>query len=855
MSAVSPESGPGVVDAYRSRAGTSVDELLDPRRTSDQALLVDALDGLGHAHLRAASAEAARLVADDGIRYGAATGGGQARNWVIDPIPVVIGATEWARLSDGLDQRTQVLDAVLTDLYGPRRLLERGVIPPAVVLGHAGFLPQVDGVTLPGERQLLLTAADLARGADGEWLVLSDRTAAPSGAGYAMANRRIVSRVLAGPHRTSHLARLRGFFHTMRAALQEAAPTDAHSPKGVLLSPGTTSETAYEHGFLSTLLGFPTVESDDVTMRDGRVWVTAGDRMDPVDVILRRVDAAFADPLDLRSDSRLGIPGLIEASRRRTVSVVNPLGAGVLENAALLAFLPAVARAVLGEDLLLPSAETLWLGDDAARRRVLGDLGSWVIRPIARDAGVVSRFGGQLSNADRDELRRRVEARPWAFAAQADITVSTAPVVTRTGLEPRRFILRTFAVARKGTYHFLPGGLGRVAHSADAFAVSNMTGALAKDVWVLAPDAATPTAVDLGPRQDTMLAGLRVRHAVLAPRVAENLYWVGRYAERVEGTARLLRVADDLVEDHQQRPGTPGHAAMTSLLDAVGRLTGVEWAPGAEPVATLRRCVLERETQGTLRYATGRLDMAAQELRDQLSHDIWHVLARLERTLHDDPAPEEQLEPVLHDVLESTLAIAGVFVESMVRDESWGFIDAGTRMERAQHVVALLAATLVHERPPTTDGQVAEAVLEVGESIITHRRRSASGDGPAWPVHSAISLLLMDPTNPRSVAFQAARLAEDLRVVGDAPMALAADDLATRIHELDLHELTSGDRSGLAELLDGIRDSLRSLSDDLARRHFSRMAPQQVLLTDWTPDGSVPLPGLPREVVGRAADR
>jgi uncharacterized circularly permuted ATP-grasp superfamily protein/uncharacterized alpha-E superfamily protein len=849
VSAVPPESGSGVVDAYRAGGGAELDELVDARRAGDQSRLADALDGLGLGALRAASAEAARLVADDGIRYGVASDGGQARNWVLDPIPVVLGAREWADLTDGLDQRAHLLDALLRDVYGPRQLLERGVIPPEIVLGHRAFIPQADGILLRG-RQLVLTSSDLARGADGQWAVVCDRTATPSGAGYAMANRRIVSRVMAGLHRTTQLARLRGFFHTMRAALQEAAPTDSHTPKGVLLSPGTNSETAYEQGFMATLLGFPIVEAEDLSMRDGRVWITAGDRMDPVDVLLRRVDSAFSDPLDLRPDSHLGVPGLVEACRRRTVTVVNPIGTGVLENAALLAFLPRVSRAVLGEDLRLPSVETLWLGDERARRRVLADLDHWVVKPISRASGL-SQFGSRLSAAEREELSRRVEARPWAFAAQADVAVSTAPVVTPRGLEPRRFVLRPFAVARGDDYHFLPGGLGRVAESADAVRVSNASGALAKDVWVLAPEGAS-AAIDLGPREDTRLAGLRIHHTVLAPRVAENLYWVGRYSERGEGTARLLRVVDDLVEDHEHRPGTPGNAVMQALLDALGPL-GLPVAEGVEPLETLRRCVLAEATPGTVRYAARRLDIAAQELRDQLSHDIWHVLARLDRTLRQEPSPDWQLQPMLHDVLESTLALAGVFVESMVRDESWGFIDAGTAMERAQHVVSLLRATLVHERPPAVDGQVSEAVLEVGESIITHRRRSASGDGPAWPVQSAISLLLMDPTNPRSVAFQVARLAADLRVLGDPTLASEVDELAGIVDDVDLHEVTTGDRHALAELLDRIHRELRSVNDGLTRRHFSRMAPQRVLLTDWTPTGAVPVPAA--QGVGDGADR
>ena len=333
---------PATLADYRTRvaaltgpSGRSVgpDELVGGLRDGDDPV-ERAAALLGVQGLRDAAASAARLVEDDGVRYGATEDGDQGRTWAVDPLPVVLGAGEWAALESALTQRAHLLSALLADVYGARTLLRRGVVPAEVVLGHPGFVRQAAGARSGADPRLLLTATDLARDAEGRWTVFADRTATPSGAGYAMVNRRVTSRVLAGPHRVTRLARLRPFFHTMTTALREAAPAGAEASQVVLLSPGSGSETAYDQSLLATLLGFPLVEADDLAVRDGRVWIRSTARPDRVAVVLRRVDGAWADPLELRGDSHLGLPGLMEAARRGTVALANPIGTEVLENAA-----------------------------------------------------------------------------------------------------------------------------------------------------------------------------------------------------------------------------------------------------------------------------------------------------------------------------------------------------------------------------------------------------------------------------------------------------------------------------------------------------------------------------------------
>ena len=833
-----------LLEAYRIRLAR--DELVDGSGVrSAQHGVGRAIDELGLSGLRGRAALAYRYAQDDGITYGGRGTGGQGRDWPLDPLPVIVDRPDWDHLVAGLCQRLHLLDLVLTDIYGDRRLMRSGVLPAEVVLGHPGFLRPVDGIRLPSARQLVLAACDVVRNADG-WCVLTDRTQAPSGAGYAMADRRIITRVLPELHRRTDLSRLRGFFHLMSEALMDLSPPSAEPGRGVLLTPGASSETAFDQAFMATLLGFPLVESDDLTVREGRVYLRTTGRLAPVSVIYRRVDEDWSDPLELRPESQLGVPGLIEAVRRGTVSVANPIGAGVLENPGLLHYLPGIARAFLGEDLSLPSPTSFWCGDDTDRQHVMARLDSLILKPLSRGIGQTTHFGWNLSAAANDDLRRRINAEPWNWCAQEPVEMSTAPVASSSALEPRRMVLRTFAVARGGEYVVMPGALGRVASDADSFDVSTSGGAVAKDVWVPADPAERA-----GERRPAVLRGvagaLVDAGAGVAPRVAEDLFWLGRYTERAEGTGRLLRVADDLSEDHAARPGTPGAAALDALLHAATQVTDLqspEFIAGSSADTSrdlLRLLVLDADTPGSVAFAIERLVGAAHEVRDQMSLDTWMVLGRLERLLASRPDTSEMpLQHLLGQILEGLLAFAGIVANGMIRDLTWAFLDGGIRIERALHTISLLRHTVAFERPPVIDGQVTESVLLAADSVITHRRRTAAGMGPASPSPACLALLLLDRTNPRSVIFSLDQFATVLAQIGDDESAQAAQDLVARLEEVDPEDVSAGDRSDLVALLDHLHADATGLAATVEDKHFVRKAPQRAQLAGWTlaKDGS-----------------
>ncbi|MCL2465667.1 MAG: circularly permuted type 2 ATP-grasp protein [Micrococcales bacterium] len=822
------------------------------------------------------------LLADHGVTYA-----GDDR-WRLDPAPVIVQADEWRALERGLVQRSQLLDAVLGDLYGARRLLADTLLPPLVVLSHPGFVRAVDQVRLPWAqpRQLVLAATDVVRDSAGVWCAVSDRTQAASGAGYAMEDRRVVAQVLAGPYRQAPIARLGPFFHALRVALHDVAPgcdgsggpradgpcadgPRADGPRAVLLTDGPDSATAFDQAYLAAMLGLPLVQGSDLVVRSGRLWMRGLEGPEPVDVVLRRVDAHWCDPLDLVRESRIGVPGLVRAVRAGTVSVVNPLGASVLESPALAAYLPRLAREVLGTDLELGSAPTWWCGDPVHLSHVLARLDDLVLVPSSGPCVA----GAALDTASRDRLVDQVRAEPWAWTAQEP----AGPADTNQG--PAAAVLRTFAVAHDESYQVMAGGLARVWSASDAPPTDThepapslvgpplsavhpvpSSGALrlrathapsqgrpvAKDVWVLTADRLAPDD-ESGPVHETNERG----PAGLSPRTAENLYWMGRYAERAEAQTRLLRAVVDRWDDYHTAPRSPGGQALHVLLRAVVH------HDDANP-ATLRDLVHDATAPRSVAFATDALARAAQGVRDQLSTDTFGPLARIDRALAEpdqDVAPDgadpsdrvaalvregtgatSGLRPVLDTVLESLLAVAGIAAEGLVRDAGWRFLDAGRRIERAQHIVDTLASTTVRAGPPEVDRLVSEAVLEVHESTITHRRRYPT----TATVPALLDLLVHDDTNPRSLAFSTARLREDLQAVPsrrtDRPDHLLRD-VAGLETELDAVVADSvsvgGRRERLAESLGSMSWRLEAAHDEIERLHFQHTAPQRTQTDLW----------------------
>ena len=767
--------------------------------------------------------------------------------WHLDALPLLISSSDWDVVEAGLVQRSRLLDAVLADLYGPRRSITSGALPPQLVFAHPGYVRAARGIDVPGRHQLFLHGCDVSRNASGDFLVNADWTQAPSGAGYALADRRVVAHAIPdlyeriGPRPASPWAQ------ALRLALIDAAPDLAEEPVVVVLSPGIHSETAFDQAYLAGVLGFPLVESADLVVRDGKLWMRSLGTLKRVDVVLRRVDADYADPLDLRADSRLGVVGLVEVLRRGAVTVVNTLGSGILESPGLLRFLPELAERLLGETPLLATAPTYWGGIDVERSHLLSHLSTLSIKPVTGGEAIV---GPALSAAQREDLAARIGATPWQWVGQELPQFSSAPTDLQPGgLSAGSVGMRLFTVAQRGGYAPMIGGLGYLL--APGNAAYKMNTVAAKDIWVRTPTRVTAERTPT-PSVDLPAITPSPTRAVSSPRVLSDLFWLGRYAERAESMARLLTVTRERYHEFRYRREMPGSECVPVLLTALGRITGTDaGADGddAEMVAiaptTLWSLTADRHRPGSLAQSVERVGLTSRAVRDQMSNDTWMVLAAVERAvLHPSGQPPESqtegeayLAAAHSQTLAGMLALSGVAAESMVQDVGWTVMDIGKRIERGIWLVALLSATLTTVRSPGAEQTITESALVACESSVIYRRRTLG----KVSVAAVADLVLFDEENPRSLAYQFVRLRTDLKALpsssGSSRPERLIDEVAARLRRLDPADLEAvtpqGKRAELADLLDGIHANLRELSGLITATHLSLPGGMQPL---WGPD-------------------
>jgi len=813
---------------------------------------MDAIATLGSEQLELRRREAQRLLRENGVTYNV-YGDAQklTRPWRLDPVPLLISSEDWSLIEAGLKQRAELLNLILKDIYGKQQLLKKGLLPSELVLAHDGFLHPCVGALPHLQRQLIVYSANLARGHNGRMLVLDDRSQAPSGAGYALENRTVMARVLPDIFRETQVHRLSGFFKALRKGLADISPHNKEDPRIVILTPGSLNETYFEHAYLSSYLGFSLVQGDDLTVRDGRVWLKSLDGLQPVDVILRRVDDSFCDPLELRSASRLGVAGLLEAVRRNNVAIANPLGSSVLENPGLLAFLPRLSRYFLNQELMLPSVATWWCGQRRERDFVLQNLDRLVIKPINRSSGSYVLFGGLLSTREKELLRAAIIAKPHCYVGQEHISFSTVPSFIDHHIEPRFAVIRSFAVAGGDDYQVMPGGLTRIARQQDDFIVSNQAGGISKDTWVLADEPDKQVSLWFQPGRDVVLSA---DTEPLTSRAANNLFWVGRYLERIKAATRLMRTILLKLAEAPELNDPLDSRCLDVLLSALTQVTGTY--PGfvasnasalKEPQNELLAFAKNVQRSGTLAANIQAFAQTAFSIRDVWSQDTWRCVDNIQRrwqqrVVNGDCDPE-QLQKHLDDLITGFVAFIGLTTESMTREAGWLMLDSGRRLEHALALIALLRATVVQRHEPALQNQLLEAVLISTDSLSIYRRRYRS----FIKLPMVLELLLMDKTHPRSLAYQLHQLSDH---IGALPRERGKGQLSeeerlilrayTDLRLVKVSELVNvtdnvGVYSELESVLSAMTELLWRLYEVLAQAYFSHSQVPQ-LMTPTQPE-------------------
>jgi uncharacterized circularly permuted ATP-grasp superfamily protein/uncharacterized alpha-E superfamily protein len=752
---------------------------------------------------------ARRLVLENGVTYNVyADPQGKDRPWILDPLPLLMGAEEWRRIEAGAIQRAQLLNAILADCYGTQRLVREGVVPAELVFGHPNYLAPAQGVRPRDGVWVHLHAIDMARAPDGQWWVLSDRTQTPSGLGYAFENRQIISRVFPGPITELGVRPLDGTFQALRESLMGLA--ESEDSLAVVLTPGPFNETYFEHAYLARRLGLPLVQGVDLTVRADTVYLKTLAGLRPVHAILRRLDDDFCDPLELRADSALGVPGLLGAVRAGRVTLANALGTGVLESPAWQGFLPGCARALLGAELQLPPVATWWCGEEPALDYVLENLERLVIKGTFPNQRHEPTFARYLSASGQQQLAERLRARPSAYVAQERVMLSHAPV-WRTGqslsLAPRALTLRVYAVWTAQGYRVLPGGLARVAAGGVSDIVSSQRGGGSKDVWVLSDGQEAP---DAPPSVSTARPA---RAADLPSQLVENLYWVGRYSERCEDKARMLRAA----------LGVRSERSLWRAARAACVAAGVLAEEGDESLG-----LYDEELEDGLAADLGRFGWAATQSRSRLSVAHWRSVLLMQREFHE--AGEQKAEPVetLDRLLVSLTALAGFALDDMTQDDGWRLLMIGRRLERLQSMCTLIARLLHADAVPGSG--LLGWLLEACSSSITYRTRQVASPQLA-PV---LQLLVYEEGNPRSLAFQWQKLRRTLADLSVAlgtttddafvPPVAALEEMLPHLPGLQALTEEGGElRLQFAARLQAMADAAAQVSDQLSMQHFTHV--------------------------------
>lgn len=816
--------------AHYAPLSARYDEMVDDERRPREHWrgLLEQLSALPAGALLDRSFFVDEALASDGVSFNMYTQKGQSRPWELDVLPFPVPEAEWREIAAAVAQRARLLDAVLRDLYGAQTLLAEGLIPPALVFGQRSFLWPAHGIRPAGGLALYVYAADLARAPDGRWWVLGDRTRGPSGAGYALQNRMTLARAFPDAFRKLHVEPLAPFFSALSDSLYRLSPTRGETPLAVLLTPGPMTSTYFEQSFLARYLGFPLVEGQDLIVRGDSVFLKTLRGLRRVHAILRRLDDEYCDPVELRADSAIGVPGLLHAIRAGNVVVANALGSAVLETSAFTGFYPAVNERLFGEALKMPSIATWWCGEPAALEYVVTHLDDLVIKPAYPSIQLDPVFGHRLDADGKKQLVERIRAQPHAWLGQEWARLSQAPTWMREGehLVPRAATLRVYAVATANGYVVMPGGLTRVApHETDV--VSMKWGGSSKDTWMLSEDPVVPIPL----RRPRLGVEDVIGSTVDIPsRVGENLFWMGRYTERCEGLARLLRAALVRVAD-----AAPQSAAALQSLAVVAQKIEV-FAPDADiedgardsllHAPSFLSAVIDPSVVGGLAANVLRLHASANLVRERMSTDNWHLLSRLPQKL---AAPGSSLGDALEsldEIMMSCVSLAGFAMDDMTRDESWQFLLLGRRIERLAHLAGLVSHVLGLEAPRRAESL--EWLLEAANSIVTFRARYRR----APELMPVLHLVVLDDTNPHAVAFQVRELASTLRRVageiggGISDVGFTALTETLRATSLASFEPEQGEDleiacAGLAAELARTEKLAFGLSDELQRRYFS----------------------------------
>ena len=745
------------------------DEVLKPNMAinSNWKRLLNNFSKIGHEGLIEKQDEVNWVMEENGVTYNVYNDpNGLHRSWNLNIVPFIIHQTEWElTIEKGLKQRAELLNLILKDIYGKRELIKNGILPQEVIFAHRGFLRQCDQVHYKTSKNLQIYAADLARGPDGRMWVVNDRTQAPSGMGYALENRYALNRIATDLFKNINIKQPQDFFSDLKQMLIDAAPNDIINPNIVILTPGPHNETYFEHTYLASFLGYPLVMGSDLVVRNGKLWLKTLKRLKQVHVILRRVDDAFMDPLELREDSYLGVAGLLEVVREQQVVVVNPIGSGIIENSGLVPFMNTICQYYFKENLILPQIASWWCGQKKEYNYVLSHLKELVVKRIDRTNRKKIFFCEFLDEDSLNNLKKEIALAPYLFVAQEKISFSTAPNFVDGKLEPRKVSCRVFAIAKKNGYGVMPGGLVRVADERKKLFVSNQRGGISKDFWVISNKIQKPL-------QNYSWDSLSNSGASdindLSSNTAENLFWSGRYLGRSLVTARYLRVV--LNRMNQEHYSKSDSDTLIILYQSITNITST--FPGfvgngsekrlKNPLKEILSLIIDDNKLGSLSQTMNSFNNAYYSLRSLWSKDMWRVFDSIKKQWKTFKNTKDfsinKLIKFLDHIITSLIAFMALIEESILVNQGLLLYFIGLQTEQSMMHIEKCRALLVinHEKP--IQYEILESLLNSSESLNIYRYSYRS----FLSIENVIKLILLDSNYSKSLAYKIKRIEKDV---------------------------------------------------------------------------------------------
>ncbi|WP_034228517.1 circularly permuted type 2 ATP-grasp protein [Aquimarina pacifica] len=799
------------------------------------------------------------MLSENGVTYNVYNDPkGLNRPWNLNIIPFVLLESEWRGIVKGLQQRVHLLDLVVKDIYGKRELIKNGIIPAEIVYGHRGFLRQCDQILYNTPKNISIYASDLSRGPDGRMWVVNDRAQAPSGMGYALENRATAGSVLSDVYKKNDVKRIDGFFRDFNKLLVESSPSKNPNPTIVIITPGPHNETYFEHAYLSSYFGYPLVRGNDLVVREGFLWMKSLKGLKKIDVVLRRVDDVFMDPLELREDSYLGVTGLLDVVRRQNVTVINPIGTGVIENSGLIPFMPAIAKYYLGEDLILPQIATWWCGQEKERSFVLENLSKFVIKRIDRSNREDIVFGEFLTSEEEVNLKNKISKSPYLYVAQEKITFSTVPNFTNERFEPRNMVCRAFAIAKGDDYRVMSGGLVRVSPEIKTRRVSNQRGGTSKDFCVLSE---SNNLENIHPvwQNDQKITVAKLDD--LPSMTAENLYWTGRYLSRALITSRFLRMVlkqctNSDLDIHTITENEKLHVLLRGVTKLTNTFPGFFDSSKGNPLPDIRKeltaVVFDKTKQGSLANILSSFNNSYYAIRNLWSTDMWRVFDSIqkicvlmeEKNESTDPVSLKAILKILDQLITRLIAIMGLIEESILVNQGLLLYFIGLNLEASIFKIKKLDILITKSTNKDMEYDLLECLLNSMESLNIYRYSYRS----YITVENTLSLVLLNPEYARSLMYLVSRLRKDIgklpfsenkgtlnnsqRFINEAFLKLKSITVTGLIDSSTEYRNV---KENFKELLIELEEQLTGISIDITNTYFNHISVQCQLSTQSFP--------------------